>query len=66
MRGKILSVVRERGFGFIRDDAHGSDLFFHANSLRNRQFIELRVGEVVEFQATDAGRGPLAIDVWVI
>jgi CspA family cold shock protein len=48
MKGKIVRLVRDRGFGFIRADS-GQEIFFHATGLTSGNFESLHEGEAVEF-----------------
>jgi cold shock protein len=46
--GKIKMYSEERGFGFIKPDAVGDDVFFHVTALREGDDID--VGAVVTFE----------------
>ncbi len=48
MRGQIVRLVRDRGFGFIRAES-GREHFFHATGLENTTFESLGGNESVEF-----------------
>ena len=63
--GIIKRLVRDRGFGFIKDDG-GQEWFFHRSSVRGAVFELLREGQRVEFQAEDSTKGPRAGDVRLI
>lgn len=52
MKGKIVRLVRDRGFGFIRAEG-GQEVFFHSTEVRDGDFNSLNEGESVEF---DMGR----------
>jgi cold shock CspA family protein len=58
--GKIKSLVRDRGFGFINPDSGGSeDVFFHSSSLTGGlSFDSLREGQVVQFDLEADPRNP--------
>lgn len=54
MKGTIVKLVKERGFGFIRPTASGhpshQDLFFHASRAADGcDFDQLEEGQLVEF-----------------
>ncbi len=51
------------GFGFITPDSGGDNLFFHWRSVKNGDFDELQVGEMVLFVLGSNDRGPCALDV---
>ena len=49
----------DRGYGFIRTDS-GSDLFFHASSVRGTTFEHLEEGQRVSYQIASEPRGQRA------
>ena len=59
MTGTITKIVRDRGFGFIRD-AEGQEYFFHQSAVRDMPFTDLTEGATVEFDAVNAPKGPRA------
>jgi cold shock CspA family protein len=69
-----IKKLSERGFGFIKADTGGSDIFVHASAfVEGTVFDELVEGQRVEFEK-EAGTGdskdktsrPKAIDVKLI
>jgi cold shock protein len=57
MRGQIVRLVRERGFGFLRTES-GQEVFFHRTELQEASFDALRGDEQVEYDmGTDARSG---------
>ena len=62
MKGTIARVT-DRGFGFIKPDEGGDDVFFHARSLEGIMFDELREGDAVTYEVEDGPKGPAAIKV---
>jgi cold shock CspA family protein len=52
LKGKIIRLVRDRGFGFIQAE-NGQEIFFHRTALANGDFDSLAGAESVEF---DMGR----------
>ena len=57
MKGQIIRLVRERGFGFLRSEG-GQEVFFHRTALQDGDFDSLRGDEPVEFDmGTDARSG---------
>ena len=48
-KGTIKRIM-DRGFGFIKTEEEGEDLFFHRNELQDVQFADLREGQEVEFE----------------
>lgn len=62
--GTVKKIAQERGFGFIKA-ASGPDVFFHHSIVADRQFDDLVVGQVVEFEldGTNSDKGPRAKSV---
>ncbi|MGD9647943.1 MAG: cold-shock protein [Pirellulales bacterium] len=63
--GKVKKIVTEKGFGFIRPDDGGADVFFHHSSLVDLQIEEIGMGDSVTFdvEAGRDGKGPRAVNV---
>lgn len=55
-------LVRDRGFGFIRNDADGSELFFHRSAVQG-SFDTLKEGDAVRFDVGSGPKGPRAESV---
>ena len=62
MTGKISELSRDRGFGFIVDNA-GRKRFFHRSAVLNSGFDNLRQGLQVQFEPRDDVKGLRAINV---
>jgi len=60
--GTIKRLVRDRGFGFIRDDG-GQEWFFHRSSVRDGSFDTLNEGQRVSFDEEPSPKGPRAGNV---
>ncbi len=60
--GTIKRLVRDRGFGFIRDDG-GQEWFFHRSAVRDSTFDQLNEGQRVSFEEEPSGKGPRATNV---
>jgi len=56
--GKIKSLVRDRGFGFIQEEGSANDVFFHRSSVASGDFDQMREGESVEFDVEPDPRNP--------
>jgi CspA family cold shock protein len=57
--GTIKRLVRDRGFGFIRDDG-GQEWFFHRSSVEAGSFDQLNEGQRVSFDEEPSQKGPRA------
>lgn len=60
--GTIKRLVRDRGFGFIRDDG-GQEFFFHRSAVRDVAFEQLNEGQRVLFEEEPSGKGPRANNI---
>jgi cold shock protein len=63
VNGKITKIYRDKGFGFIKGD-DGEDYFFHRSGVKNARFAELEEQTEVEFEDTQAERGPRAEEIY--
>ena len=57
--GTIKRLVRDRGFGFIRDDG-GQEWFFHRSAVESGGFEQLNEGQRVSFDEEPSQKGPRA------
>jgi CspA family cold shock protein len=56
--GKIKTLMKERGFGFIQVDGGSEDVFLHTSSLPPGGFDSLETGQEVEFDLVADPRDP--------
>ncbi len=61
--GTIKKLIEGKGFGFIAVEGQEKDLFFHAKELSGVTFEELKEGDAVSFEVTQAEKGPAAVNV---
>ncbi|CAF1017601.1 unnamed protein product [Adineta ricciae] len=63
--GIVKRFSKEKGFGFIKRDTDGQDVFVHFQAILGTGFKTLNEGQQVEFQVSDGTKGPEARDVVV-
>lgn len=56
--GKIKTLMKDRGFGFIQVEGSSEDLFFHSSSLPAGGYDNLETGQTVEFDVEPDPRNP--------
>ena len=61
--GRIVRIMRDTGFGFIKVDADGSESFFHASAVPPGAFPNLTEGQAVAFEHAMGHKGPRAENV---
>lgn len=59
----IIKKLTDKGFGFIAAEGQAKDLFFHAKSLVDVTYEELREGDAVTFEVEESAKGPSAVNV---
>jgi CspA family cold shock protein len=55
--GTVVRMIRDRGFGFIRTEPDGEEVFFHATAVADGQFDAMQEGQQVEFDKVRDPRG---------
>lgn len=63
--GSIV-YLSEKGFGFITSEQLESNSYFHANKVKGIPFINLKIGDNVQFKDTKNARGIELVDVAII
>ena len=58
--GTVKFFNEEKGFGFIKPDNGGKDLFVHATGIIKGPITE---GDAVEFEIGEGRKGPCAVKV---
>ncbi|MGB8842798.1 MAG: NYN domain-containing protein [Aliidongia sp.] len=64
--GTIISIISERGYGFIRPSEGGDNLFFHVTSLIDCTIDELEHGARVSYRIIQSDRGLNAVEIRLI
>ncbi len=64
-RGRINALFTEKGYGFL-SSPDGYDVYFHENSVVNKDFKKLAVGMEVRFSEEMGEKGPQASSVVVL
>ena len=61
--GTVKWFNDQKGFGFIRPDDGGDDLFIHHSNIMMDGFRTLAEGQKVQFESGAGRKGPEATDV---
>ncbi|MES2663257.1 MAG: cold-shock protein [Pseudomonadota bacterium] len=61
--GKVKWFNNTKGYGFIRPDTGGDDLFVHYSYLNQEGYRTLKAGQVVEYDVKVASKGLHAVNV---
>ena len=61
-KGTVKFFNEAKGYGFIKDDETGNDIFVHISGLTD----EIRENDQVEYEEKEGKRGMNAVDVRVV
>lgn len=61
--GTVVNLPPDKGFGFIKPNGGGDNLFFHASEVVDLDFDELNIQDRVIFHLSHGERGPVARNV---
>lgn len=63
-QGKVKFFDTQKGFGFIKPDDGGKDVFVHRNNVENLDYNQgLEENESVEFEVEETPKGLSAVNV---
>jgi len=62
-QGTVKWFNGEKGYGFIRPDDGGEDLFVHYSGIEGGGFRSLEEGDKVSYEVTQGKKGPQAQNV---
>jgi CspA family cold shock protein len=61
-QGTVKFFNSEKGFGFIKDDNNGTEVFVHSSGLIN----QINQGDAVEFELQNGKKGVNAVSVKLV
>lgn len=64
--GSVKWFNNAKGFGFIRPDTGGDDLFVHYSYVQMEGYRSLKAGQFVEFEIQAAGNGFHAVGLKIL
>jgi CspA family cold shock protein len=62
-QGTVKWFNPDKGFGFIKPESDGEDLFVHFSAIQVPGYKTLEEGQRVSFEVTQGQKGPQANDV---
>lgn len=63
--GTVKWFNAEKGYGFIKKDDDGTEIFVHFTAIKTPNVRSLQEGQKVSFEENEGPRGPQAINVEV-
>lgn len=66
LRGLVVKVFPDDGYGFLKSLEEGREIFFHQNSVLDDDFDRLEVGTEVRYVEEAGDKGPQASTVQVV
>ena len=62
-QGTVKWFSQDKGYGFIKPDDGGEDIFVHRTGIAGEGFRILDEGDKVTYEVTEGSKGPQAINV---
>jgi len=66
MKGRVVKLAKDKGFGFIQSNDHDMDLLFRYSDVVGISFRELGIKDLVQFDVKDTDEGEKAVDVTLV
>jgi len=63
LRGTVIWFSSAKGFGFLKREDGGKDVFCHHSQLQMEGYRKLEPEQEVEFEMGSNERGPMAVNV---
>lgn len=64
--GKVKWFNNAKGYGFIRPDGGGDDLFVHYSYIDMDGYRSLKAGQVISYEVREAPKGLHAVNIAII
>ncbi len=48
-KGRVKRLMTDKGYGFIKSEGEGGELFFHMLGLRGIDFKDIKEGDLLEY-----------------
>ena len=64
--GTVKWFNETKGFGFIKPDDGGADLFAHYSGIKAKGFRTLKENQKVEYQVQQGQKGPQAVEIDIV
>lgn len=64
--GVVARFMDEKGFGFVKPDAGGKDVFVHHTGIIGTGFKSLAPGQRVEYELVQDAKGPRAAELVIL
>ena len=61
--GVVKWFSEEKGYGFIKPDDGGKDVFAHFSQIQGQGFKTLKENQRVEYQVQQGQKGPQAVEI---
>ena len=65
MKGTIVRLMSDKGYGFIKGE-DGAEYFFYMSALITHDFKDLLLNNEVEFRPANSPKGPRAEEIEIV